>query len=211
MSDRRALLLAAGRPLFERHGYRGVSVADIVQEAGLSTGTFYNYFSSKETFYSQLLDRMEIEALRSARQIVGRLHSPMNRLRALYRFITLGLRGNPILHGVLTRSPRYTYPGVGERLKRSDGLRPSMEQLLAEIIREGTRNGVFRSSLYSNATALVITLFDAAILHLNDADSDELLRDLLVFLQRGLRRTLRLRRRDERLDRRLLGEQSEWG
>lgn len=210
MTDRRTLLFATGRALFEQYGYRGVSVADIVQEAGLSIGTFYNHFGGKEAFYSQLIDRMETDALRSARQIVDRLHSPMNQLRALYRFITLGLRGNPILLGVLIRSPKYAYPGLNERLRRSDGLRPAMERLLSEIIREGTRKGVFRSSLYSNPTAVVTALFDAAILHLNQPDSEELLRDLLVFLQRGLRRALRLRRRDERLDRRLFGEHDEW-
>lgn len=210
MTDRRSLLFAAARPLFERYGYRGVSVADIVRDAGLSTGTFYNHFSGKEAFYAQMLDRMETEALRTARRIVSRLHSPMNQLRALYRFITLGLRGNPILRGVLTRSPSYSYPGLGQRLQHSAGLRPSMERVLAEVIREGTRKGVFRSSLYANPTAMVTALFDAAIMHLDDPNSEELLRDLLVLVQRGLRRTLRLRRRDERLDRRMLGDQDRW-
>lgn len=209
-SDRRASLLAAGRALFEEHGFRAVSIARIAGEAGLSSGTFYNYFSSKEAFYDSLLDQIEADGMRSADLLVSRLRSPMNKLRALYRLITLGLRRNPILRGVMLHKPAYLYPGMSRRMQRSQGLRRYLERMVADIIREGTRKGVFRSSLYHNPSAMVNAIFDSIILHIEDENVDELLADLAVFLQRGLRRTLRLRRRDERLDRRRFGDQAEW-
>lgn len=43
----RALLLDAARQVFERDGYLDARVADIVQVAGTSHGTFYTYFDSK--------------------------------------------------------------------------------------------------------------------------------------------------------------------
>lgn len=209
-SDRRILLLNVGRTLFEQSGYRGVSVEEVVRRAGLSTGTFYNYFTGKEAFYAAILDDIEAEGIRKADQIVTRLHSPMNKLRALYRFITLGLRQNPILKGMLLGRDEFRFPGADERLGRRDTLRPHLERMVDEIIREGTRKGVFRASLYHNTTALVTAIFDAVILHVEDENADELFADLLVFLQRGLRRALRLRRRDERRDRRLLGGSPEF-
>ncbi|TVQ40640.1 MAG: TetR/AcrR family transcriptional regulator [Spirochaetaceae bacterium] len=209
-SNRRSTLLAVGRTLFERQGFRSVSIAQIAAEAGLSSGTFYNYFDSKEAFYDCLLDQIESEGMRTAEQIVLRLRSPMNKLRAVYHFITLGLRRNPILRGVLLHKPEYLYPGMNQRLQRSEGLRRYMERMVADIIGEGTRKGVFRTSLYNNPTALVTAVFDAIIIHIEDDDVDELLADLSVFLQRGLRRALRLRRRDERIDRRTVGEPDEW-
>ena len=209
-SDRRAILLAAGRTLFEAHGYRAVSIARIAGQAGLSSGTFYNYFRSKEAFYSSLLDQIEADGMRNADLLVSRLRSPMNKLRALYHLITLGLRRNAILRGVLLHKPAYLYPGMSRRMQRSEGLRRYLERMVADIIREGTRKGVFRSSLYHNPSAMVNAIFDSIILHIEDENADELTADLAVFLQRGLRRTLRLRRRDERLDRRRFGDQSEW-
>ena len=43
----RALLLDAARRVFERDGYLDARVADIVELAGTSHGTFYTYFDSK--------------------------------------------------------------------------------------------------------------------------------------------------------------------
>ncbi len=209
-TDRRTLLLSVGRSLFERNGYRGVSIEQVTRRAGLSAGTFYNYFSGKEAFYASVLDEIEAEGIRKADQIVRRLHSPMNKLRALYRFITLGLRQNPILKGIFLGKAEYRFPGADERAARRDGLRPHLERMVDEIIREGTRKGVFRASLYHNTTAMVTAVFDAVILHVEDDNAEELFADLLTFLQRGLRRALRLRRRDERRDRRLLGDDSDW-
>ncbi len=40
-------LLAMGRELFWKHGFRRVTIAEICQKAGVSKMTFYKYFSSK--------------------------------------------------------------------------------------------------------------------------------------------------------------------
>jgi len=88
-----------------------------------------------------------------------------------------------------------------------------VETVLTGIIREGSRKGVFRPGLYSDASRLVIALLDTVILHLDDDHVEELTRDMLVLLQRGLRRAIRLRRRDERLDRKANREEESdgWG
>src|SRR5512142_1135201 len=54
---RRQLLAAAGK-VFAARGYGGTSVKDIVGEAGVSVGTFYFYFPSKEEVFGALFDEM---------------------------------------------------------------------------------------------------------------------------------------------------------
>jgi AcrR family transcriptional regulator len=53
-------LLEAARLTFERLGYHDTRVADIVQAAGVSNGTFYTYFDSKvdvlKVLFSQVAD-----------------------------------------------------------------------------------------------------------------------------------------------------------
>ena len=44
----RQKLLDAARVVFERDGFHDARLADIVQEAQVATGTFYNYYNSKE-------------------------------------------------------------------------------------------------------------------------------------------------------------------
>jgi len=194
---------------FAESGYRDVSVSDIMLEAGLSVGSFYNYFSSKEEFYGRVLDVIESEGIRKIDRVVMRLRSPINKLKAVYRFTTLGLKQNRILRGVLRRDQRYVYPGLAERERRTGTLRNHVEELLREIIREGTAKNVFRTGLYRDPARLIIAIFDTIVYQIDRDDIDSLLSDMLVFLQRGLRRTLRLRRRDERYDRRVLDVDNE--
>jgi len=210
--DRRKLLVHTGMDLFARYGYRDVSISDISRASGLSVGSFYNYFASKEEFYGKVLDLIEGEGIKKADSVVSRLRSPMNKLKAVYRFVVLGLKQNKILRGVLIREERFLYPGLDARQKDGKGLRSHIEKLLASIMREGMQKGAFRSSLYQDPTAVVISIFDTLLYRTEDVQFERLVDDLLVFLQRGLRRPLRLRRRDERLDRRRLSKhfQDEW-
>ena len=51
----KAEILAATRQLVIERGYNKVSIRDIAGECGIATGTFYNYFRSKQAVISALL------------------------------------------------------------------------------------------------------------------------------------------------------------
>lgn len=204
--NRRSLLVKVGMDLFARYGYRDVSVEDITQTAGLSVGTFYKYFRGKESFYDQILALIEREGVRKLERAVTRLHSPINRLRTVFRFVVLGLRRYPILRGVLSGDQRFLYPGIQVSEGSVGSLRRRVEELIAEIVRDGSRRAIFRAGLYADATALVTAMLDTLIMRLDDPRIDRLLGDSLTLLDRGMRRALRLRRRDERLDRRIMSD-----
>lgn len=53
---RRAELILAAYELFVDKGYRSVVVADIVTRAGVSHGTFYNYFDNKRDILDAVID-----------------------------------------------------------------------------------------------------------------------------------------------------------
>ncbi|AWB92112.1 TetR/AcrR family transcriptional regulator [Aeromicrobium chenweiae] len=48
LDARRQQIVDAARARFTEHGFAGTSMADVVAEAGLSTGAIYRYFSSKD-------------------------------------------------------------------------------------------------------------------------------------------------------------------
>jgi hypothetical protein len=146
------------------------------------------------------------EGIRKAEQMVGRLHSPMNKLRAVYRFIVLGMKRYPILRGVLSGDERFLYPGIDVGNGAVGILRERIESLLADIIRQGSQRGVFKPGLYNDAHRMVMILLDAVIMHLDDPDIEVVSRDILTLIQRGLKRAIRLRRRAERLDKRMINE-----
>ncbi len=49
----RAKIVETARILFNRHGFNGVSIDMVMQEAGLTRGGFYNHFKNKEELFSE--------------------------------------------------------------------------------------------------------------------------------------------------------------
>ncbi len=56
--DRRLQLLTAARSVFASKGYFRSGVSDIIQQAGVARGTFYNYFDSKRAVFDAVLSDM---------------------------------------------------------------------------------------------------------------------------------------------------------
>jgi len=196
-SNRRDTLLKIGERLFAQHGYRDVGIKEITAAAGLGMGSFYTYFPSKEAFYSAILDSLEERGVREVEKHVNGLRSPLFRLKALFRYTVLSLRSNEILRGIYRRERRYLYPGAEERTHSGSTLFARIEALLGEILAEGTRKGVFRTSLFKDAKSMLIAIFHAV--SLNGDSAPGLAEDMMVLIERGLKRWLRFRR-EERVD-----------
>ncbi|MDA3946551.1 MAG: TetR/AcrR family transcriptional regulator [Helicobacteraceae bacterium] len=49
---KRDLILEKASEMFEKHGFTELKVSELAQEAGVSVGTIYSYFDSKEGVYS---------------------------------------------------------------------------------------------------------------------------------------------------------------
>ena len=66
----REQILAAARQVFATIGYDGATIRDIVRESGLAQGSFYNYFSTKQEVFEQVVEDIIqplIPVLRNAR------------------------------------------------------------------------------------------------------------------------------------------------
>jgi AcrR family transcriptional regulator len=199
-ADRRQALLAAGAELFSRHGYREVSIEEIARSAGVGTGSFYTYFRGKEEFFEEILDEIEQHGRQEVDRLVASFESPLNRLKAIYRFATLSIRRSPLLLGLLTEDKKYAYPGQAVRRNREDDLRHHIERRIGEILAGGGLE--LRVGLFHNPRRLALALFDAILLKLESENVEELLDDALRLVERGLARRFRLRagreRREER-------------
>jgi len=202
--SKRATLLKIGERLFSERGYRDVNIEDVAKAAGMSAGSLYNYFDGKEQFYSQILDEIERQGAERLEKMISKLTSPLNKLRVVYRFVTLGIKHNPMLRGVLAGDDRYIFPGTEERRGRGNDIRSRVQGLLIEILRDGTAKGIFRSSIFHNPSFMLTALYDVILLHIDSDHFDNLLEDVLILLGRGLRRHIQLRNREKRVDRRYL-------
>jgi TetR/AcrR family transcriptional repressor of nem operon len=57
VAERRLQILAAAARLFRLRGFEGVTVAEVMMDAGLTHGAFYGYFPSKEALIAEAVGR----------------------------------------------------------------------------------------------------------------------------------------------------------
>jgi AcrR family transcriptional regulator len=91
-AKRRHILDTAAR-VFAEKGYYNTKVADILEEAGISTGSFYFYFNNKEELFEILYDEMITTYLGVLQDAVDTMtHHTENIIKSISHAITLSLQ-----------------------------------------------------------------------------------------------------------------------
>jgi AcrR family transcriptional regulator len=70
--ERKKEFLDIARKLFFTKGYEQTSVDEIIKEVGLSKGSFYYYFKSKEDLLDELTRELSLQILAKIKEIVNR-------------------------------------------------------------------------------------------------------------------------------------------
>lgn len=78
----RSQLLETCLPLFAERGYAGLSMREVAGALGVSTGTLYHYFDSKQGLFVQLVDHLT-DQLAEVVRAASAGSAPRQRLRAL--------------------------------------------------------------------------------------------------------------------------------
>src|SRR5512142_1252825 len=98
-------LLAAAAQVFEEHGYAGGTTNRIAERAGVSIGTLYQYFPSKEAIAVALLERHVIDTDHHLHEWVGHMVAEQHGLRAALHDYVAGMlemhSGRPRLQHIL--------------------------------------------------------------------------------------------------------------
>lgn len=162
---RRQAILAAALRCFSRDGFHATTTADIVRESGVSQGTLYLYFSTKDDIIAALADdRRQGEALLNA--LARAEQSPVEGLATL-----IELYGRSLGDPNLTDVRRVGVQGWGEALRNPairDGITENLAEIRQEIVRliqRGQASGLIRADAEPEAAARVlIALFQGLTL-----------------------------------------------
>jgi AcrR family transcriptional regulator len=77
--------------LFAEKGYAALTMREIAQGLGVSTGTLYHYFANKEVLFEQLVREMTLNDIQQAiariKQKQTTLDRPLDRVEAVFHFI----------------------------------------------------------------------------------------------------------------------------
>ncbi|WP_072806118.1 TetR/AcrR family transcriptional regulator [Rhodococcoides yunnanense] len=108
-SSRNALIRAA-REVFEEQNFHEARIADIPARAGMSYGTFYTYFDSKEEIFREVVSTVTSEVFNAARSGLSRDATPVERIRdATARYLDAYQRSARLMHEIEQISPRNEY------------------------------------------------------------------------------------------------------
>ena len=96
--ETRERILARSAQLFNRQGYFGASLADIMRETGLEKGGIYNHFSSKEQLALEAFDYAYGLVQQRVRQALAGKLNAIERLQAIVS-VFQGIAENPPVAG----------------------------------------------------------------------------------------------------------------
>lgn len=96
----RKTLLEVGREQFATRGIRATNIEDIAHAAGISKGSFYRFFESKEQLYFSLLEAYQVEARASLKGVME-AGEPREALRQFLELQVKMFADNPLLRPLL--------------------------------------------------------------------------------------------------------------
>lgn len=128
----RKVLLQAAEEVFRRRGYGRASVGEIVDRAGVATGTFYVHFENKESLYLEVVEelarRLETWVAERVASHGTRLSRQRAALEAFFEFV----KQNPHLYRLVRQTEdidEVVYRGFYQRIARAqaNGLTDAMQ------------------------------------------------------------------------------------
>lgn len=139
--------------LFEKKGFTETSIQDIVEEVGVTKGTFYYHFSSKEQLLMDIHISYIDELLERQRAISQENHSSRMKLEQLIALLIVDIANHGPSGKVFFREMRHLGKDNAVKVKKK---REMFRKNLEEIISEGIVQQEFRGGLEPEMVAFAI-------------------------------------------------------
>ncbi len=97
MIDKKAEILKCGRELFSTKGFKDTNIAEITKKANMATGTFYNYYPSKDKLFMEIYLDENMKLKREIMESVDLEDSPLNVMKEITFLNYKGMTEHPIL------------------------------------------------------------------------------------------------------------------
>lgn len=165
-SSRRLSILASAAPIFNRHGFSGTSISDILSATDLEKGGLYNHFASKEELASAAFDYAFRQVDAYFTKALSGTESGMPRMQAYIdtfaRYIERPVMsgGCPIANATVEADD--ALPFLRDRVQRA---LEKMRGHVAHNLERGRAKGHFRKTIDVEASAdFIIAALEGALL-----------------------------------------------
>lgn len=188
MKDTKTILFNCGKELFSRNGFKDTNVLDITKTSGIGTGTFYNYYSSKDELFMEIYLEENEKLKKKIMKSVNMDQDPGSVVKELMLLNLKGMKSNPILKEwynkeVSVKIENYFHEQKG--LNRLD----FMYQDFFEIIKKWQEEGKIRNDIDSTMIMAIFTSIITIEIHKEEIGLQyfpEILDYLTDFTMKGL-------------------------
>ncbi len=157
-SERKKEFLDIAQRLFFTHGYEQTSVDTIIKEIGLSKGTFYYYFKSKEQLLDELTKGLSQQILEKVKEIVSRDNlNAVTKLNEAYK-VTANIKLENIELVKTLLKAFYDDKNFYFRYKVYQNSTNMLSPEFAKIIRQGLKEKVFNTPYPDEASRMFFEL-----------------------------------------------------
>ncbi|MEQ8437080.1 MAG: TetR/AcrR family transcriptional regulator [Ilumatobacter fluminis] len=184
----RASLVDAATEVFAKQQYLGTNVADIVSRAGVSHGTFYTYFDSKEDIFREVGLEMQRRFLAVRDEVPGPDEATLlERVEATNRSYLCVYQKNADLFAVIEQGATFNEELRKIRLEIRNGFVDRSEQAIARFQREGLVYDDLDARYVANALGSMVDRFAYVWLVLGEEfELEEAVRTLTLLWARAL-------------------------
>ncbi|HVN16969.1 MAG TPA: TetR/AcrR family transcriptional regulator [Anaerolineales bacterium] len=187
--ERKSQILNAAEGVFTKKGFSDARMDDIAEETGLSKGTLYLYFKSKEDLVIAILDRIFGDVIN---QFQTRKNVELKATEAIWQFTEAAIRDYKRMMGLMPIAYEFLALGfrntvVQKALKNYFKL--YMDALIP-IIQRGIDSGEFRQVDARDVAVAAGAIFEGTVLlwvyDKNMVDVDHDIRSGITFLLEGV-------------------------
>lgn len=145
----RDAILSAAERVFARSGFEGTRMAEVAAEAGLATGTLYNYFANRDELLSSLVSRRSEELLASVKAAAASASSspPRDLLVALVRTSFQHFETHRSLFAVLPAAAGISGRHMASIARRCLESQRDYQAVIAESLDRVVRAGLLRTDV----------------------------------------------------------------
>lgn len=190
MEDKKTRIYQCGKELFGTQGFKDTNVADITRKAGVSVGTFYNYYASKEKLFMEIFMDENAKLKRKLMESANPNEEPLRMIQGFLARNQEGMKSNPILKEWYNRD---VYGRI-EKLYREENGQNAIDFVYGdslELVKRWQAEGKMRADIDSGT---IMAMF-AAIIHIETHKEEiglvhfpQLLDYMTEFIMEGLTR-----------------------
>ena len=161
-AERKKEIMDTARVLFYQNGYANTSVNFIIETIGISKGTFYHYFKSKEDLLDNIVDEFTKEIISKLELVVNdNSLDAISKLNEFYRQAGMYKAENIDIIKTIVNA-LYNDKNLLLRHKMNKRSTELTLPLMSKVFEQGKNEGVFDIE-YPEATARIILFFGTSL------------------------------------------------